>query len=359
MQAFVDEFRERIRAAASGNRGLLIRGGGSKDFYGGAKQGDALKTSGYQGILDYEPTELVLRARAGTSLRVIESELESRGQMLGFEPPHFGPEATLGGVVACGLSGPRRAAAGSVRDFVLGIRMIDGRGEDLAFGGKVMKNVAGYDVSRLMVGAMGTLGLLLDIALKVLPRPEREMTLQFELEQSEAIQCLNAWAAKPYPISASCHEGRSLMLRVSGSAAGVEAVARRIGGTPVADAPDLWQAVREHQAEFFAGPEPLWRLCVKSTAPALPLPGRQLIEWNGALRWLKTEAEAAVVRDVARKAGGHATLFRAMTQEAPVYHPLPESLMVLHRRLKQTFDPAGVLNRGRLYPELDAPDAGT
>ncbi|RPI44856.1 MAG: glycolate oxidase subunit GlcE, partial [Betaproteobacteria bacterium] len=217
---------------------------------------------------------------------------------------------------------------------------------------------AGFDVSRLMVGAMGTLGLLLDISLKVLPRPERELTLQFDADQREAVQRLNAWAGKPYPISASCHEGRSLIVRVSGAAAGVEAVARQLGGTPVDEAAKLWQSIREHQADFFAGPEPLWRLSVKSTAPALPLPGRQLIEWNGALRWAKTDADGALVRDVARKAGGHATLFRSTTRDVAVFHPLPQPLVALHRRLKKTFDPAGILNRGRLYPELDSPDTG-
>jgi glycolate oxidase FAD binding subunit len=352
MQSVIEQWRERIRAAARDREAIVIRGGGTKDFYGGTSSGNVLETSDYQGILEHEPTELVLRARAGTPLRAVEAALLDRGQMLGFEPPHFGAAATLGGAVAAGLSGPRRACAGSVRDFVLGVRIIDGRGDDLAFGGKVMKNVAGYDVSRLMVGAMGTLGVLLDVSLKVLPRPERELTLRFDLDQRTAIERLNAWAGRPYPISATCHEGNTLTVRLSGTAAGVEAIARRLGGTQVGDAVEFWESVREHRAAFFAGAEPLWRVSVRSSAPALPLDGRQLVEWGGALRWIKTDEPLTAVRDAAKAAGGHATLFRSAIREAPVFHPLPDALMALHRRLKQTFDPAGILNPGRLYPDL-------
>ena len=352
MRSVVADWQARIRAAAPSARPLQLRGSGSKDFYGADKQGELLDTRGYHGILEYEPTELVLRARAGTRLSTIEAQLQEQAQMLAFEPPHFGAEATLGGAMACGLSGPRRAAAGSARDFVLGVRILDGTGNDLSFGGKVMKNVAGYDVSRLMVGALGTLGVILDVSLKVLPRPALELSLQFELDPSEAVQRLNAWAAKPHPISASCHDGRLLTLRLSGTRAGVDAAARELGGARSENAAGFWAALREQTAPFFAGPEPLWRLSVKSTAPSLPLPGRQLIEWNGALRWIKTDAQAASIRDVARKAGGHATLFRSTGDSTPAFDPLPEPLMALHRRLKRSFDPAGILNRGRLYAEL-------
>ncbi len=352
MQAIIEDWRRRIATAAERGEALRIRGSGSKDFYGGALHGTLLDTTAYSGILDYEPTELVLQARAGTPLDDIEQALLERGQMLAFEPPHFGPGATLGGAVACGLSGPRRAAAGSVRDFVLGARILDGRGADLSFGGKVMKNVAGYDVSRLMVGAMGTLGVLLDISLKVLPLPERELTVRLGCDQEEAIRLLNAWAAKPYPISASCHEQETLTLRLSGTAAGVDALSRVIRGVEVENAADYWRALREQRTAFFDGEAPLWRLSVKSTAPSLPLPGSQCIEWNGGLRWVKTDADAALVRDVARKVGGHATLFRGRLSDVPAFHPLPAPLMMLHRRLKETFDPAGILNRGRLVFEF-------
>jgi len=352
MQAIVEEWSRRIALAAEANTSIAIHGGGSKAFYGSSSPGDPFDTTAYAGIIDYEPTELVLQARAGTPLADIERALAERGQMLAFEPPHFGSGATLGGAIACGFSGPRRVAAGSARDFVLGVRILDGRGQDLACGGKVMKNVAGYDVSRLMTGALGTLGVLLDISLKVLPRPERETTLAIECDQDEAIRRLNTWAGKPHPISASCHDGQTLTVRLSGTDAGVQAVQRLLGGTVMEDADAHWAGVREQRNEFFAGDAPLWRLSVKATTPALPLPGRQLLEWHGGLRWVKTDADPAIVRDIARKAGGHATLFRAADETTPRLQGLSPALMALHRRLKQTFDPAGILNRGRLYPEI-------
>jgi glycolate oxidase FAD binding subunit len=331
---------------------LCIRGSGSKDFYGGVRQGALLDTSDYRGVVEYEPTELVLIARCGTPLTEIERTLAAQGQMLAFEPPHLGAAATLGGAIACGLSGPRRAAAGSARDFVLGARILDGRGDELAFGGKVMKNVAGYDVSRLMVGAMGTLGVLLDVSLKVLPAPAHEVTLRFELEQAAAIRRMHEWAARPYAISATCHEDRALTIRLSGTHGGVEALARQLGGERVPDGGAFWRAVREQQCAFFQAAAPLWRLSIKSTTAPLPLPGAQMLEWNGALRWLRTDARPDEVREAARKAGGHATWYRGAAAGANVFHPLAEPLMRLHTRLKQTFDPAGVLNRGRLYPDL-------
>lgn len=352
MQDLVAEWSERISESANRREALQLRGGGSKDFYGGRAHGTPLDTARYRGIIDYEPTELVLTARCGTPLAEIETTLAEQAQMLAFEPPHFGATATLGGAVACGFAGPRRAAVGSLRDFVLGVRILDGRGRDLAFGGRVMKNVAGYDVSRLMAGALGTLGLLLDVSLKVLPRPAEERTLRYEMAEPEAILRLNTWAAKPYPISASCYDGTTLSVRLSGTHAGVDAMARQLGGCVVADGADFWQSVREQRHAFFAGAAPLWRLAVKSTAPVLPLPGAQLIEWNGALRWVTTDADASVVIDVARKAGGHAMLFRGRADDAVAFQPLGAGLPALHKRLKQVFDPAGILNPGRLYPEL-------
>jgi len=351
MNDVVVEWAERIREAADKQAPLRIRGGGSKDFYGCALRGETFETSAYRGIIDYDSTELVLSARSGTPLAEIEAALAQENQMLAFEPPHFGP-ATLGGCIAAGLSGPRRAAAGSVRDFVLGVRILDGRGADLAFGGRVIKNVAGYDVSRLIAGAMGTLGVILDMSLKVLPVPAAEQTLQLAMNKNDAIRALNLWAAQPLPITATCHAGNTLTLRLSGADAGITAAAARIGGQRIDDGAGFWSGLREQQHDFFQGDDPLWRLAVKSSAPALPLPGQQLIEWNGALRWIKTTTEAALVRDVARKAGGHATLFRSQETTEPAFHPLPDALLQLHRRLKQTFDPAGIFNPGRLYAEL-------
>ena len=352
MHDLVAEWSERIRAAAAAGEPLVLRGGGSKDFYGAAGAGTVLDTRAHRGIVDYEPTELVVTARAGTPLAELEATLAAQGQMLAFEPPHFGPDATLGGAVACGLSGPRRASAGSVRDFVLGVRILDGRGDELAFGGKVMKNVAGYDVSRVMAGAMGTLGLLLDVSLKVLPMPARETSLRFELDPAQAIGRMNAWAARPHGISATWHEARTLTLRLSGSEQGVAEAARRLGGEPVAHAGQFWNDVREQRWDSQPAAAALWRIAVKSTTPPLPLSGPQAIEWNGALRWLRTDADSALVRELARRAGGHATCFRGASETAPTFQPLAEPLMRLHARLKSAFDPARVLNRGRLYSDL-------
>ena len=352
MDDIVADWSERIRAAAARGEPLCIEGGGSKSFYGGARQGARLDTRAYRGIVDYEPTELVVTARAGTPLAEIERTLAERNQMLAFEPPHFGPDATLGGTIACGFSGPRRAAAGAARDFVLGVRILDGRGEDLAFGGRVMKNVAGYDVSRLMVGALGTLGVLLEVSLKVLPVPAHETTLRFELDQETAIRRMNEWAARPLGISATWHEGNLLTVRLSGTRPGVEACARQLGGEVVSDAERFWRDVREQRAAFFASDGPLWRLSVKPTTPPLPFDAPQALEWNGALRWVRTAADPASVREIARAAGGHATCFRGASDATSVFHPLPEPLARLHARLKQTFDPARILNRGRLHPDL-------
>jgi len=349
MQDLVIEWSERIRAAAAAGTALRLRGGGTKDFYGGPLAGELFDTTGHRGILQYEPTELVLTARCGTPLAEIEAALAERGQMLAFEPPHFGDEATLGGCVATGLSGPRRAASGSVRDFVLGVRILDGRGVDLAFGGQVMKNVAGYDVSRLVAGSLGTLGVILEVSLKVLPIPPAESTLRLDMPAADAIRRMNAWAGLPLPISATAHVDNALTLRLSGAEAGVRAARQKIGGEEVADGTGFWRSLRDQRAAFFEGDAPLWRLSLKPTTAPLDLAGPQLLEWNGALRWLRSRADAATVQAAAAAAGGHATLFRASDKPRDVFHPLPEPLMRLHHRLRRTFDPAGILNPGRLH----------
>jgi len=348
------EIRERIRDAAARKTPLQLRGGGSKDFYGGALAGEVLDTRGHAGVVSYEPTELVVTARCGTPLTELEATLAERGQMLAFEPPHFGAAATLGGCVAAGLSGPRRAAAGSVRDFVLGARLLDGGARELAFGGQVMKNVAGYDISRLLAGSLGILGVILEVSLKVLPRPPAERTLRLELAEDRALEALNRWAGQPLPISASAWRGGALALRLSGAPSALQAAAQEIGGEPLeaAQAEHFWLGVREHTDAFFAGAAPLWRLSLPSHAPRLELPGEQLIAWGGALRWLRTPADAAAVRSAAAGAGGHATLFRGGDRSQGVFAPLVPALLKLHRGLKAAFDPAGIFNPGRLYPEL-------
>ncbi|MGD9951963.1 MAG: glycolate oxidase subunit GlcE [Burkholderiales bacterium] len=347
-------FAERIREAAGRRAPLRLRGGGSKDFYGGEPRGEILDVRAHAGIVEYEPTELVVTARGGTPLAELERALAERGQMLPFEPPHFGPGATLGGCVAAGLSGPRRAAGGAARDFVLGARLMDGRGRELAFGGRVMKNVAGYDVSRLLAGSLGVLGLILEVSLKVLPRPGAEATLRLELPQARAIEQLNRWAGTPLPISASVWRDDELTLRLSGAESAVRAAAQALGGESLAEdaAARFWAGVREQTHEFFAGEAPLWRLSLPSSVPPLELPEAPLIEWGGALRWVRTGAGAAVVREAAARGGGHATLFRGGDKSAGVFAPLAPAAARLHRELKAVFDPAGILNPGRLYPEL-------
>src|SRR5690349_5609331 len=354
MNDAVPHFSGIIAEARKRQQALRVRGGGTKDFYGGTARGDELSTRAYRGIVSYEPTELVITARAGTPLAEIESALREKGQMLAFEPPHFGASATLGGCVAAGLSGPRRAYAGAVRDFVLGVRMLDGKGDDLRFGGQVMKNVAGYDVSRLMAGSLGTLGVLLKVSLKVLPLAPGETTLRLECDESGAVELMSAWAQRPLPITATAYRDHELRVRLSGARVAVDAAARKIGGNVVdpAQAERYWANIREHADPFFSGGEPLWRLSVKPTTPPLSLPGKQLIEWGGALRWLMSGGNPVTIRDAAARAGGHATLFRGGDKSVGVFHPLAPALMKLHRNLKRALDPAGILNPGRLYPDF-------
>jgi glycolate oxidase FAD binding subunit len=349
-----ERLRSRIRDAAARGAALRLRGGGSKDFYGGEPRGEILDTREHAGIVDYEPTELVVTARCGTALAELEGALAERGQMLPFEPPHFGAGATLGGCVAAGLAGPRRAACGAVRDFVLGARMLDGRANEVGFGGRVMKNVAGYDLSRLLAGSLGTLGLILEVSLKVLPRPAAETTLRLALPQARALEALNGWAGQPLPVSASAWRDDELTLRLSGAPSALQSAAQAIGGEPLAAqaAAQFWESVREQTHAFFSGAGPRWRLSVPPQAAQIPLPGDTLLEWGGALRWMRTEADAAAVRAAAGAAGGHATLFRNGDRSAGVFAPLAPALLRVHRELKAAFDPAGIFNPGRLYPEL-------
>lgn len=357
MDGLIAEWSECIRAAAAGGHTLHIRGGGSKDFYGRAVTGERLDTGALRGIVSHEPSELVVTVRAGTALAELEAELAAAGQMLAFEPPHFGSGATVGGMVAAGLSGPRRASAGGLRDFVLGVRMLDGRGEVLRFGGEVMKNVAGYDVPRLLAGSLGTLGVLLEVSLKVLPRPFAETTLRFELGESAAIEQLNRWGGQALPLSASAWADGVLSLRLSGAQAAVRAACASLGGEEVGaqEAAAFWLGVREQTLPWFGldvGGAALWRLSVPSAAPALKLPGEQFIEWGGAQRWLRSTAPVERVRARAAELGGHAVLFRGGDRQSEVFQPLAAPLLAIHRRLKAAFDPAGVFNRGRLYQEF-------
>jgi glycolate oxidase FAD binding subunit len=358
VEPVLEKISASVREAAGERRTLRLRGGGSKDFYGQALEGEVFDLRGYAGIVAYEPSELVITARCGTPLAEIEQALRERGQMLAFEPPHFGEGATLGGMVAAGLSGPRRQAAGAVRDFVLGVRIMDGRGDVLVFGGQVMKNVAGYDVSRLMTGSLGTLGAILEVSLKVLPVPVAEATLMLELPEDKTIAQLNRWGGRPLPISASAWTDGELCVRLSGAAAAVRAARARIGGEPVdaAQGERFWSGIREHSDMFFrAATEsgaPLWRISLPSTTPPLALPGEQLIEWGGALRWLASHTDPRAIREAAQRARGHATLFRGGDKSAGVFQSLAPQIMDLHRKLKREFDPQSVFNPGRMYADL-------
>ena len=341
---------ERIRDAAAAKTPLSIHGGNSKAFYGGAIVGEALDMRPYSGIIEYEPKELVLTVRAGTTLTEIESVMEGASQMLPFEPPHFGDGSTIGGTVAAGLSGPRRPYTGAVRDFVLGARILSGKGDDLRFGGRVIKNVAGYDVSRLMTGAMGTLGVLLDLSFKVLPKPVTDLTLCYEFDEAMAIRQFNEWAGKPLPISATSWCGDIAMLRLTGAAAGVKAARQKLGGELVADdtAIAFWRSLRDQRAAFFQSTEPLLRLSVPPTTMPLALTTPQWIEWGGAVRWLCGAADMTKLREKMASVGGHVTLFRHGDKADGVFNPLQPVLAKIHRDLKLAFDPENILNRGRM-----------
>ena len=352
---------DRVLSAQSANAQLCIQGGGTKTFYGEPPAGELLDTRVLEGISSYEPTELVVTARCGTSLAELESTLAEQGQCLPFEPPHFGAGATVGGMVAAGLSGPSRAAVGAVRDYVLGATLLNGRGEVLSFGGQVMKNVAGYDISRLLAGSMGTLGVILEVSLKVLPVAPATATLRFAMDEAQAIRQLNEWGGQPLPINASAWWRGMLVVRLAGADAAVHAARVRLGGEAVeptlADA--FWDGLRDQTDEFFAAASQavrdgasLWRLSVPQTAAALGLTGDTLVEWGGAQRWLASEVPAQQVRDAAARAGGHATLFRAQDKSAGVFAPLSPPLARIHQELKRAFDADAIFNPGRLYPDL-------
>ena len=371
---------DQILAASAEGKPLRIRGGGSKDFYGQAFQGEVLDIRPLAGISSYEPSELVVTVRAGTRLAELEAVLAEQGQALAFEPPHFGPDATVGGMVAAGLSGPARASVGAVRDYVLGLRLLNGRGELLTFGGQVMKNVAGYDVSRLLVGSLGTLGVITELSLKVLPVAPSEATLRCGgVSQAAALALLNRWGGQPLPLSASCWlvdptaqpAQAYLFVRLRGALAAVEAACPRLvadvqaaGGSATrmdnTEAGPDWAACREQSLPFFSPPAPelcLWRLSVPQTAPVLDLPYPVFLAWHGALRWLWAPASAAPrVRAAAVAAGGHATLFRISQAHGEadravgVFTPLSAVQLRIQQALLREFDPQGLFNPGRLLP---------
>ena len=365
----LDALIDRVLAARASKTPLNIIGGNTKAFYGEAPQGEPLDMRPLAGISSYEPSELVVTARAGTPLAELEAALAAQGQCLPFEPPRFGGVhgspagtggGTVGGMVAAGLAGPPRAAVGSVRDHLLGATLLDGRGQVLSFGGQVMKNVAGYDVSRLLAGSMGVLGVICEVSIKVLPLPVASATLRFELDEAKALLQLNTWGGQPLPINASAWWSGALVLRLSGAAAAVQAAIQRLGGELVDTtlAATFWAGLRDQTDEFFVGAHKavaagatLWRLSLPQTAAPLALTGEHLVEWGGAQRWVVTTTPAATVRAAATQAGGHASVFRG-NKAGGALAPLSAALRKIHQGLKAEFDPDGIFNPGRLYAGL-------
>ena len=344
-----------IAGARATRRPLAIRGGGTKDFYGGPVVGTPLDVRPLSGITSYEPTELVITALAGTPVEEIESELAGRGQYLAFEPPRYGAGGTVGGMVAAGLSGPGRARAGCVRDYVLGVTLINGLGERGTFGGQVMKNVAGYDVSRLLAGSMGVLGLLCEVSLKVVPQPVATCTLRRPCDEDGALSFLKTLHGRPVPLTASAWFAGVLYLRLGGSVPAVEAGCLLLGGERLADAEAAawWTGLRDQTHPFFSAPgADLWRVSVPPTAPRIDLGGEPLIEWGGALRWWRSGAPATELRERAAALAGHATRFRSADQGRDAFTPLSGPLRRVHGELKRAFDPEGIFNPGRLCPEF-------
>ncbi|WP_314915494.1 glycolate oxidase subunit GlcE [Pseudomonas helleri] len=328
---------------------LRIQGADSKAFLGRPMTGEVLDTRTHRGIVSYDPTELVITARCGTPLSELAAALDAAQQMLPCEPPSFGSHATVGGMVASGLSGPRRPWAGSVRDYVLGTRVITGHGKHLRFGGEVMKNVAGYDLSRLMAASYGALGVITEVSLKVLPKPRQALSISLEIDPDRALQRLAQWGQEPLPISAACHDGQRLHLRLEGGEGSVAAAHDRLGGELLDAA--YWADLNEQRLDYFAQGQSLWRLSLPNNTAPLALPGQQLIDWGGAQRWLKSDADAAFIRRVVEEVGGHATCYTPGRTDSP-FQPLPAALMRYHRNLKQQLDPKGIFNPGRLYAEL-------
>lgn len=372
MQKELDRLIEQVKAARDTGTKLIIKGGNTKSFYGeplpaNQEHTQELNLSKYSGIISYEPSELVITVRAGTLLSEVEKTISEQGQMLAFEPPRFGPKSTMGGVIASGLSGPSRMAAGSANDFVLGTKLLDSNGNVMTFGGQVMKNVAGYDVSRLMAGSLGSLGPILELSIKVLPVPVKIQTqVLSDITQEQALYRLSQWRSLPFVISASTwvadeYNGNTgpeskgtLYVRLSGSKPAVHDASNIVGGNTMDDntADAFWLSMRDQTHDFFKQ-DNLWRLSLPPTTPALEI-GNTMIEWDGGLRWLTTNLSPAQIRTVAAQYGGHATLYRYTEKpdDITVFHPLQSTVETINRRMMQRIDPFNVFNPGRLLPNV-------
>ena len=343
------QLQQQVQQAIAEQQPLNIFAGNSRAFYGHPVAGEACPVADHQGIIDYQPAELVITVKAGTRLSEIEQTLAGHNQMLAFDPPAFNEASTIGGCVAAGLSGPSRAFSGPVRDFVLGCRMINGRGEIVQFGGQVMKNVAGYDVSRLMAGSLGTLGILLDISLKVLPRPASRLSLKFDMQEEAAIKSIRQWAGQPLPISASCIMQEQLFIRLDSTSSAVYSARQKLGGDVIDNT--IWQQLQDQQMDFFQQDKNLWRLSLPPATAPLNLPGEQIIEWHGGQRWIHHDGETDIFA-LASSLGGHACLYKTRSRADDIFQPLDTQLMRLQRNTKQAMDPMGIFNPGRIYRGL-------
>jgi len=344
------ELATQVSAVAAAGGAVEIVGSGSKRFYGEPIEALPLEVAAHSGVIDYDPAELVITLRAGCKLREVEALLAQNRQMFGFEPPHFGADATIGGMVASGLAGPRRAFTGSVRDFLLGAKLLDGRGQVLQFGGRVIKNVAGFDLSRLLAGSLGTLGIILEVSIRLVPMFETESTLVLRHDSvDEHIRWINELGSEPYPISASLWYDGTSQLRLSGSEQGVRHAAGRLGGDAVEP---QWGDIREQRHEFFKQEQPLTRVSLPSACSDLSSSAAQMIEWGGAQRWLSGDVDIEALRQRAEPEGGSVCAWRGHGGAIPVFQPPAPAVLNLQRNIKSSFDPAGIFNVGKLYPGL-------
>ena len=347
-----------IQNAITEKSSVYIHGGNSKLFYGNIVDAPALDVSQHTGIIDYDPTELCITVRAGTLLSDIEKTLAAENQILPFEPPQYTSKATIGGAIAAGISGPRRAYSGSIRDAILGVKIINGHGEIVTFGGQVMKNVAGYDLSRMMVRSQGTLGVILEVSIRLLPKPKNEITICLEGSQSFAIDFFQASRTKQMPITASAWCNEQTFLRLSGSekvlADQLKKLIKENKASPVKDPKNFWNDIRDHKHPFFeTTSKSLWRWSLPPASEELvQMNDNQLIEWGGAQRWITTNSPANLIHNSANSRKGYATLFKGGLPETPSFHKLDDNLMKLHKQLKHNMDPHGIFNPGRMYSGL-------
>ena len=360
------DLQAQVKQAISNQTPLYIHGGNSKQFYGNAVDATPLDISVHTGIINYDPSELCITVRAGTKLSDIETLLADNNQILAFEPPHYlysslnnQDTATIGGAIASGISGPSRAYTGSVRDSILGVNIINGDGEIANFGGEVMKNVAGYDLSRMMVRSQGTLGVILNISVRVIPKPEHNITLAFEASQSEALSYFQDLRKNTLPITATAWLNNTALIRLSASEQVLQSCKEKVKGDERLNADSFWQGVRDHTHEFFTNSKnddkPLWRFSLPPATPEkIQLDGEELIEWSGAQRWIHSNAPANIIRDIAKSQKGYATLFNnaPSDESATRFSELEPALFTLHKQLKNQMDPQGIFNPGRIYKGL-------